>query len=33
MESLPGGRVAVLMSLDNVHGEFVLRAGMQTLNV
>jgi hypothetical protein len=32
MESLQGGQVAVLMSLYNVRGEFVLRAEMQTLN-
>jgi hypothetical protein len=32
LESLQGGDVAVLMSLYNVRGEFVLRAEMQTLN-
>jgi uncharacterized protein involved in tellurium resistance len=31
LESLQGGDVAVLMSLYNVHGEFVLRAEMQAL--
>ncbi|HEU5005738.1 MAG TPA: hypothetical protein VFT67_02140 [Jatrophihabitantaceae bacterium] len=32
LESLQGGDLAVLMSLYNVRGEFVLRAEMQTLN-
>jgi hypothetical protein len=32
LESLQGGDVAMLMSLYNVRGEFVLRAEMQTLN-
>lgn len=32
LESLRGGQVAVLMSLYNVRGEFVLRAEMQTLS-
>jgi hypothetical protein len=32
LESLQGGDVAVLMSLYNVRGEFVLRAEMQTLS-
>jgi uncharacterized protein involved in tellurium resistance len=32
MESLQGGQVAVLLSLYNVRGEFVLRAEMQALN-
>jgi uncharacterized protein involved in tellurium resistance len=32
MESLQGGTVAVLLSLYNVRGEFVLRAEMQALN-
>lgn len=32
MESLQGGQVAVLMSLYNIRGEFVLRAEMQALN-
>jgi hypothetical protein len=31
LESLAGGDVAVLMSLYNVRGEFVLRAELQTL--
>lgn len=32
LEALQGGTVAVLMSLYNIRGEFVLRAEMQTLN-
>lgn len=32
LETLRGGQVAVLMSLYNVRGEFVLRAEMQTLD-
>lgn len=32
LDVLSGGRVAVLMSLYNVHGEFVLRAEMQALD-
>ncbi|MGH3262081.1 MAG: hypothetical protein ACRDNS_08820 [Trebonia sp.] len=32
LESLQGGDVAVLMSLYNIRGEFVLRAEMQALN-
>ena len=31
LESLQSGDSAVLLSLYNVHGEFVLRAEMQTL--
>jgi uncharacterized protein involved in tellurium resistance len=31
LDTLQGGDVAVLMSMYNVHGEFVLRAEMQTL--
>ncbi|MEO6886311.1 MAG: hypothetical protein ABI232_08520, partial [Jatrophihabitantaceae bacterium] len=32
LETLQGGEIAVLVSLYNIRGEFVLRAEMQTLN-